>query len=100
MAKVRSGTTRPVDYRYEVCRYALVHGGANARILALRAMTKFQSVDFDAELADRAVSLAHDHKLATSDVIIYATARHYEAELWRQDTHFKGLAGVRYFGKP
>ena len=89
----------PTLVRYEVSRYALVNGGAAARVLALRAMAKFQSVDFSADLADRAVSLAHDHKLATADAIIYATALHHDAELWTQDAHFKGLAGVRYFGK-
>jgi hypothetical protein len=34
------------------------------------------------------------------DSLIYATARHHDAELWTQDAHFEGLAGVRYFPKP
>ncbi len=38
--------------------------------------------------------------LPLADSLIYATARRHEAELWTQDAHFAGLAGVRYFPKP
>jgi predicted nucleic acid-binding protein len=31
--------------------------------------------------------------------LIDATARAHGAELWTQDRHFEGLAGVRYFAK-
>ncbi len=89
----------PAMVRYEVGRYALVHGGADFQELAIRALTKFPCVVLNAELADAAARLAHQHKLATADAIIYATARHCEAELWTQDAHFKDLTGVRYFAK-
>ncbi len=38
--------------------------------------------------------------LPLADSLIYAIARHHGAELWTQDAHFEGLAGVRYFPKP
>lgn len=89
----------PTLVRYEVGRYALAHGGTDFQELAIRALTKFPSISLDARLADDAALLAHQHKLAMADAIIYATARHCEAELWTQDAHFKDLPGVRYFAK-
>jgi predicted nucleic acid-binding protein len=38
--------------------------------------------------------------LPLADSLIYATAQLHGAELWTQDSHFEGLAGVRYFPKP
>jgi len=90
----------PALVRYEVGRYALAHGGPDFQELAIRALTKFPSIALDARMADAAAILAHQHKLATADALIYATARHGEAELWTQDAHFKDLPGVRYFAKP
>ena len=95
----QDGLLVPALVRYEVGRYALAHGGADFQELAIRALTKFPCVALDAPLADAAARLAHQHKLATADAIIYATARHCEAELWTQDAHFKDLTGVRYFAK-
>jgi predicted nucleic acid-binding protein len=89
----------PSLVRYEVGRYALTHGGPMFQDLAIRALTRFQSVILDSELADAAAIIAHQHKLATADAIIYATARQHAAELWTQDAHFKDLPGVRYFAK-
>ena len=89
----------PALVRYEVGRYALVHGGAEFQELAIRALTKFVQVVLDARLADAAARVAHEHRLAAADAIIYATARLCEAELWTQDAHFNGLPGVRYFAK-
>ena len=37
--------------------------------------------------------------LAMADSLTYATAQNAGAELWTQDAHFDGLAGVRYFPK-
>ena len=34
-----------------------------------------------------------------ADSIILATARAYDATLWTQDAHFKGIEGVRYIEK-
>lgn len=48
----------------------------------------------DTRLALEAADITHQHKLATADAIIYATARAYDAELVTCDAHFKGLPGV------
>jgi len=34
-----------------------------------------------------------------ADAIILATAQAFEATLWTQDAHFKGLDGVKYVVK-
>ena len=47
----------------------------------------------------RAINASLDHKLATADSLIYATAPEYDATLWTQDKHFKGLPSVKYFEK-
>ncbi len=40
-----------------------------------------------------------EHKLATADAIVYATARHQGAELLTCDAHFEGLSDVALFAK-
>ena len=37
---------------------------------------------------------------AEADSLILQTARTYQATLWTQDEHFKGLEGVQYIEKP
>jgi predicted nucleic acid-binding protein len=52
-----------------------------------------------APIAIAAIALSIEHKLATADSLIYATALEYEATLWTQDKHFDGLPQVKYFDK-
>jgi len=89
----------PSLVRYEVGRYVLAKSGNEARLLALRAMAKFEQVAIDANTADAAALIAAKHKLAMADALIYATAKIHEAELWTQDAHFENLSGVRFFSK-
>jgi len=48
----------------------------------------------DTDIALTAAALCREHKLATADAIVYATARAHKAELLTCDSHFKGLANV------
>ena len=89
----------PAIVRYEVGRYAFLHRGAEGRELALSALSKFDLVPIDAGVADSAAELAHNHKLAMADALVYAVAKIANAELWTQDRHFENLNGVRYFRK-
>lgn len=43
--------------------------------------------------------LHRQHKLATADAVVYATAVQHGAELLTCDAHFKGLPGVVLFAK-
>lgn len=48
----------------------------------------------DTATALLAADLHRQHKLATADAIVYATAVKHSAELLTCDAHFKGLPGV------
>ena len=56
-------------------------------------------VPLDSAIALRAADIARQHKLHTSDAIIYATALAIDAELLTCDAHFQALPRVRYFRK-
>ena len=56
-------------------------------------------VPLDSAIALRAADAAREHKLHTSDAIIYATALAADAELLTSDAHFETLPRVRYFKK-
>lgn len=51
------------------------------------------------DIADLAAQAWHDHKLATADAMIYATAQAHNADLLTCDRHFEGLPGVIYVPK-
>jgi predicted nucleic acid-binding protein len=53
----------------------------------------------DTATALRAADLHRQHKLATADAIVYATAVQHGAELLTCDAHFKGLPGALLFPK-
>ena len=56
-------------------------------------------IEVTREIVDAAVDVSIKYKLATADSLIYATALEYDAMLWTQDKHFKGLPHVKYFEK-
>ena len=53
--------------------------------LALRALSRFESIPVDEALADSAARLAHQQKFSLADAFVYAAAQAEEAELWTQD---------------
>ena len=63
------------------------------RLAAL--MRQGQVIDIDLTLALSAAA----NGLPMADSLIYATAQSAGATLWTQDTHFEGLAGVKFFKK-
>jgi len=67
--------------------------------LALRAVAHMKQgnvVDLDDTIALKAAKLGYELKLPMVESIILATAYHYNATLWTQDSDFEGIAGVRY----
>ena len=54
-------------------------------------------VPLDTRLALEAADVAREHRLATADAIVYASARAAGAELVTCDAHFTGLPGVKLF---
>ena len=57
-------------------------------------------VPLDTRIALLAAELHRQHKLATADAIVYATAQEQGADLLTCDAHFEKLPGVVYFPKP
>ena len=66
---------------------------------AVALMMQGQVVDLDVELALSAAKLSLDLSIPLADSVILATAQAYQATLWTQDEHFKGLIGVEYIAK-
>lgn len=89
----------PSIVRYEVGRYTSLHKGAAGRELALTALSKFKQAPVDDVVADVASELAHNHKLAMADALVYAVAQVADADLWTQDKHFEHLPRARFFPK-
>ena len=89
----------PSIVRYEVARYARSHSGAGGCELALTALSKFEQMSIDADVADMAAELAQTDKLAMADALVYAAALTVRAELWTQDKDFERLPNVKYFPK-
>lgn len=85
----------PVIVLYEVAKKLHREAGDEVATAALALMQQAQVVTLDAALALEAAV----NGLPLADSIIYATARRHGAELWTQDAHFEGLAGVRFFPK-
>jgi predicted nucleic acid-binding protein len=56
-------------------------------------------IPLDTEIALAAAEACSDHKLATADAIIFATARAQGAALLTCDAHFDGLPGVTLIEK-
>jgi predicted nucleic acid-binding protein len=55
--------------------------------------------DLDTAIALAAADLCVEHKLATADAIVYATALAHGAGLLTCDRHFEGLSGVHFVSK-
>ena len=56
-------------------------------------------VPLDTTIALLAADLHREHKLASADAIVYATARHQRAELLTCDAHFESLPDVALFAR-
>jgi uncharacterized protein len=53
----------------------------------------------DTSVALAAAALCRQHKLATADAIVYATAQAHSADLLTCDAHFESLPRVTYVAK-
>jgi predicted nucleic acid-binding protein len=59
-----------------------------------------QVAELDTATALLAAQMHREHKLATADAIVYATAVQRDADLLTCDAHFEGLPRVVYVPKP
>lgn len=86
----------PTISLFEVFKRVLLERNKNDALEAVALMKGGQVVELDDSLALFAAELSYTLRLPMADSIILATARAYNAVLWTQDAHFKGLEGVRY----
>ena len=61
---------------------------------------KCSVVPLDSAIALLAAELHREHKLATADAIVYATARQQGADLLTCDAYFNGLPDTVFLAKP
>ncbi len=85
----------PVITIYEVFKKLLRLSGKETALQAVAWMEHGHVIEIHRNLALEAAS----NGLPMADSLIYATAQLHNAELWTQDAHFEGLAGVKYFSK-
>ena len=84
---------------YEVYKRILIQRDEEDALNVVGWMSLGQLVDLTREIALLAADLSLEHKLPMEDSMILATAQKFEAMLWTQDEHFKGLPGVKYIQK-
>lgn len=90
----------PTIVQLELSKWLVRELGEDQADQVIAYTQKCLVVPLDTTLALLAAELHREHKLATADAIVYATARHMGAELLTCDAHFDGLPYVALFPKP
>jgi predicted nucleic acid-binding protein len=89
----------PTIVQLELAKWALREDGEQKAQELVGYTSGFTIVPLDTAIASFSSICARDHKLHTTDAIIYATAQMHDVPLLTCDAHFKGLPGVEWFGK-
>ena len=89
----------PTIVQLELCKWLVRELGEDQADQVIAYTQKCVVVPLDTTIALLAADLHREHKLATADAIVYATARHVGAELLTCDAHFDGLPDVAVFPK-
>jgi predicted nucleic acid-binding protein len=89
----------PTIVQLELAKWALREDGHQKAEDLIAHTSQLNVAPLEIGIAFSAATLSRDHKLHTTDAIIYATAQLHDAPLITCDAHFKGLEGVEYFEK-
>jgi predicted nucleic acid-binding protein len=89
----------PTIVQLELAKWLHRYAGEEQADRVLAYTQKCVVVPLDTRIALMAADLHRQHKLATADAIVYATAQERNADLLTCDAHFEGLPGVRLFRK-
>ncbi len=89
----------PTIVQLELAKWLQREVGEEQADLVIAYTQKCQVIPLDTSIALLAAELHREYKLATADAIVYATARHLDADLLTCDAHFQGLPGVSLFSK-
>ncbi|MBC7481274.1 MAG: type II toxin-antitoxin system VapC family toxin [Rhizobacter sp.] len=93
----RSECIVPTIVQLELSKWLLRESGEDQADQVIAYTQKCIVVPLDTPLALLAAELHRQHKLATADAIVYATAQAHGAELLTCDAHFAKLPAVAYF---
>lgn len=89
----------PTMVQLELSKWLLREAGEESADQVIAYTQKCVVVPLDTTLALLAAEMHREHKLATADAIVYATARHLNADLLTCDSHFEGLPDVTLVAK-
>lgn len=89
----------PTIVQLELSKWLVREVGEDKANQVIAYTQKCIVVPLDTSIALLAADWHREHKLATADAIVYATARHQRANLLTCDAHFDGLGGVVFFPK-
>lgn len=89
----------PTMVQLELCKWLLRERGEDEADAVMAYTQKCQVWPLDTATALRAAELHREHKLATADAIVYASALLAGAQLLTCDAHFKGLPQVKWVQK-
>jgi predicted nucleic acid-binding protein len=81
---------------YEVFKRVIQQKSEGDALQAVAVMSQGAVVELDARLALNAARVSVDYRLPMADSVMLATAKVFDATLWTQDEHFRGLPSVRY----
>jgi predicted nucleic acid-binding protein len=90
----------PAIVEFEVHRWALRHSDEERAAAYAALLRRAMPVPVDGPLALEAAVLAHRHRLAACDALIYATAQLAGARVVTTDADLEGLPGVDFYAKP
>jgi predicted nucleic acid-binding protein len=89
----------PTIVQLELSKWLVREAGEEEADQVIAFTQKCVVVPLDTPIALLAADLHRQHKLATADAIVYATAKHMGADLLTCDAHFEGLPDVTLIPK-
>lgn len=89
----------PTIVQLELSKWLVREVGEDKADQVIAFTQKCVVVPLDTAIALLAADLYRQHKLATADAIVYATAQHMGADLLTCDAHFEGLPDVALLSK-
>ena len=86
----------PTIVQLELAKWLMREVGEEKADQVIAYTQKCVVVPLDTGIALSAAELHREHRLATADAIVYATAQYQQAALLTCDAHFEGLPGVLF----
>jgi len=81
---------------YEVYKRVKKAKGEQTALEAVAVLSQTTTITVDQTLCLEAADYSLQHGLHFADALVYATARHYNAQLYTSDEDLRGLKGVSF----